>query len=149
MPVQLDETDQAIIKVLAKDGRKSFRQIARETGISTPTAKARYNRMINIGFLKSVSPVFDFSKIEPNSNLKLNKNAGTSTHRENNSVKSKIGKNMSIKLQCDLCEGSISGQAHVFRFAEYERFFCCTQCRAAYKEKYRGRIESLTKRYEG
>jgi DNA-binding Lrp family transcriptional regulator len=54
MPVQLDETDQAIIKVLAKDGRKSFRQIARETGISTPTAKARYNRMINIGFLKSV-----------------------------------------------------------------------------------------------
>lgn len=31
MPVQLDETDQAIIKALAKDGRKSFRQIARET----------------------------------------------------------------------------------------------------------------------
>ena len=56
--------------------------------------------------------------------------------------------NMRIKLQCDLCEGTISGEAYVFRFADYERFFCCTQCGAAYKEKYRGRIESLTKRYE-
>lgn len=148
MPVQLDETDQAIIKALVKDGRKSFRQIARETGISTPTAKARYTRLINIGFLKSVSPVFDFSKIEPNANLKLSKITNTSVRGENNSTKSKIGKNMRIKLQCDLCEGSISGEAHVFRFANYERFFCCTQCRAAYKEKYRGRIEALTKRYE-
>ena len=72
----------------------------------------------------------------------------TFTHGEDNSIKSKIGKNISIKLQCDLCEGPISGEAHVFRFAEHERFFCCTQCRAAYKEKYRGRIEALTKRYE-
>jgi DNA-binding Lrp family transcriptional regulator len=148
MPVQLDETDHDIIKVLVKDGRKSFRQIARETGISTPTAKARFNRLINIGFLKSVSPVFDFTKIEPDSNLKLSKNTNASTHGEINSTKSKIGKNTRIKLQCDFCEGVISGEAHVFRFADYERFFCCTQCRAAYKEKYRGRIEALTKRYE-
>jgi DNA-binding Lrp family transcriptional regulator len=143
VPVQLDQTDQAIIKVLTKDGRKSFRQIARETGISTPTAKARFNRLINIGFLKSVSPIFDWSKIERNANLELDKVCSY----DNN--KSKVGKNKKIKLQCDLCEGSISGEAHVFRFAGYERFFCCTQCRAAYKEKYRGRIESLTKRYEG
>jgi DNA-binding Lrp family transcriptional regulator len=146
MPVQLDQTDQAIIKVLAKDGRKSFRQIARETGISTPTAKARFDRLINIGFLKSVSPIFDWSKIEKNTNLQLSK--ATSTVRNYDNNKSKIGKNMKIKLQCDLCEGPISAEAHVFRFAGYERFFCCTQCRTAYKEKYRGRIESLTKRYE-
>jgi DNA-binding Lrp family transcriptional regulator len=146
MPVKLDQTDNAIIKVLVKDGRKSFRQIARETGISTPTATARFNRLINIGFLKSVSPVFDFSKIEPDSNL--SKMTNTSAHGENNNTKSKVGKNMKIKLQCDLCEGSISGEAHVFKFANYERFFCCTQCRAAYKDKYKGRIESLTKRYE-
>jgi DNA-binding Lrp family transcriptional regulator len=141
MPVQLDQTDHAIIKVLAKDGRKSFRQIARETGISTPTAKARFTRLVNIGFLKSVSPIFDWSKIDDNANL------SSQVHSSVNN-KSKVGKNMKIKLQCDLCEGSISGEAHVFRFAGYERFFCCTQCRAAYKEKYRGRIESLTKRYE-
>ncbi|HEY7108430.1 MAG TPA: AsnC family transcriptional regulator [Nitrososphaeraceae archaeon] len=148
MPVQLDKTDHAIIEVLVKDGRKSFRQIARETGISTPTAKARYIRMINVGFLKSVSPVFDLSKIESKSDLKLYKNSSISVHRKNNATKSKIGKNVSIRLQCDLCEGSISGEAHIFKFADYERFFCCTQCRATYKEKYMGRIEALTKRYE-
>jgi DNA-binding Lrp family transcriptional regulator len=141
MPVQLDQTDQAIIKVLVKNGRKSFRQIARETGISTPTAKARFDRLVNIGFLKSVSPIFDWGKVDDNANL-----SGQINRFVNN--KSKIGRNMKIKLQCDLCEGSISGEAHVFRFVGYERFFCCTQCRAAYKEKYRGRIESLTKRYE-
>jgi DNA-binding Lrp family transcriptional regulator len=144
MPVQLDETDQAIIRVLEKDGRKSFRQIARETGISTPTAKARFNRLINIGFLKSVSPVFDFTKIESNFEM------SEFTNHDSNSddSKSKIGKNTKIRLVCDFCEGPILGEAHIFRFAEYERFFCCTQCRSAYKDKYRGRIESLTKQYK-
>ena len=145
MPVKLDETDRAIIKVLEKDGRKSFRQIARETGISTPTVKARFNRLINIGFLKSVSPIFDFDKIE--NDFESSKLANP--YPENNDKnKHKIGKNTKIKLICDLCEGPISGEAHVFRFAEFERFFCCIQCRVAYKEKYRGRIESLTKHYE-
>ena len=145
MPIKLDETDQAIIRVLKKDGRKSFRQIARETGISTPTVKTRFNRLINIGFLKSVSPVFDLSKIE--SNIKTNKITKSYSH-DNDYKNSKIGKNTKIKLVCDFCEGPISGEAHIFRFVEHERFFCCIQCRAAYKEKYRGRIESLTKRYE-
>lgn len=145
MPIRLDETDQAIIKVLEKDGRKSFRQIARETGISTPTVKARFTRLINIGFLKSVSPIFDFSKIEADADS----NKLTNLHSENSDYnKSKIGKNMKIKLICDFCEGPISGDAHVFRFAEYERFFCCIQCRTAYKEKFRGKIESLTRRYD-
>jgi Lrp/AsnC family leucine-responsive transcriptional regulator len=145
MPVRLDETDRAIIKVLEKDGRKSFRQIARETGISTPTVKARFNRLINIGFLKSVSPIFDFNKIE--NDFDSSKFANPYPDK-NDYNKHKIGKNTKIKLICDFCEGPISGEAHIFRFAEFERFFCCTQCRTAYKEKYRGRIESLTKRYE-
>lgn len=145
MPVKLDDADLAIIRVLEKDGRKSFRQIARETGISTPTVKARFTRLINIGFLKSVSPIFDFSKIE--TSVELNK--VTNSYPDNNDDnKPRIGKNTKIKLICDFCEGPISGEAHVFRFAEFERFYCCVQCRASYKEKYRGRIESLTKRYE-
>jgi Lrp/AsnC family leucine-responsive transcriptional regulator len=144
MPVKLDDTDQAIIRVLENDGRKSFRQIARETGISTPTVKARFNRLINIGFLKSVSPIFDFSKVE--SDFETNK--PFNSYRGNDGNKPRIGKNTKIKLVCDFCEGPISGEAHVFKFAEYERFFCCVQCRAAYKEKYSGRIESLTTRYE-
>lgn len=145
MPVQLDETDQAIIRVLQEDGRKSFRQMARETGVSTPTVKARFNRLVNIGFLKSVSPIFDFSKIE--SNFESNKIANSHPHN-NDYNKHRIGKNTKIRLVCDFCEGPISGKAHIFRFAEFERFFCCVQCRAAYKEKYRGRIESLTTCHE-
>ncbi|MCH8860202.1 MAG: AsnC family transcriptional regulator, partial [Thaumarchaeota archaeon] len=51
MPVQLDDTDIAIIKSLMKDGRKSFRAISRELKISTPTVKARYERLVNIGLI--------------------------------------------------------------------------------------------------
>ena len=63
MPVLLDNNDIAIIKSLLKDGRKSFRQISRETGITTPTVKARFERLVNIGFIKGVLPVFDFGKV--------------------------------------------------------------------------------------
>ena len=52
-----------------------------------------------------------------------------------------------IKVQCDLCEGSISGR-HMFLDLESMNDFFIAQCRAAYKEKYRGTIEALTKRYE-
>jgi DNA-binding Lrp family transcriptional regulator len=54
---------------MLKDGRKSFRQISRETGISTPTVKARFDRLVNIGFIKSVSPILDFKKVNYNGNL--------------------------------------------------------------------------------
>ena len=63
MPLHLDNNDIAIIKSLLKDGRKSFRQISRETGITTPTVKARFERLVNIGFINGVFPVFDFNKV--------------------------------------------------------------------------------------
>ncbi|MDQ6667997.1 MAG: Lrp/AsnC family transcriptional regulator [Thermoproteota archaeon] len=40
MPFRLTDADVAVLKGLLKDGRKSFRQISRETGISPPTVKA-------------------------------------------------------------------------------------------------------------
>lgn len=57
--------DVSIIKELLKDGRKSF-EISCSTWISTPTFKARFDRLVNVGFIKSVSPVFDFNKIDLN-----------------------------------------------------------------------------------
>ncbi len=48
MPFQLDGYDVSILKALLKDGRKSFREISRETGITTPTVKARFNRLVNV-----------------------------------------------------------------------------------------------------
>ncbi|PIN84353.1 MAG: AsnC family transcriptional regulator, partial [Nitrosopumilales archaeon CG11_big_fil_rev_8_21_14_0_20_33_24] len=37
----------------------------------------------------------------------------------------------------------ISDKPHVLKIANFERFFCCTSCRSLYKEKYKGRIETL------
>lgn len=56
MPLQLDDYDVSILKSLLKDGRKSFREISRETGITTPTVKARFNRLVNVGFIKHQAP---------------------------------------------------------------------------------------------
>ncbi|MDH3780008.1 MAG: AsnC family transcriptional regulator, partial [Nitrosopumilus sp.] len=55
MPHELDDTDIAIVTSLQQDGRKSFRQISRELNISTPTVQARYQRLVNIGLIKSIS----------------------------------------------------------------------------------------------
>jgi Lrp/AsnC family leucine-responsive transcriptional regulator len=64
MPLQLDNYDVLILNSLLKDGRKSFREISRETGITTPTVKARFTRLVNVGFIKSVSPILNFELIE-------------------------------------------------------------------------------------
>ena len=78
MPLQLDDYDVSILRSLLKDGRKSFREISRETGITTPTVKARFNRLVNVGFLKSVSPIFDSCLVENENFLKpeLDKKTG-------------------------------------------------------------------------
>ena len=54
---------------MLKDGRKSFREISRETGITTPTVKARFTRLVNVGFIKSISPVLNFDIIEREEHL--------------------------------------------------------------------------------
>lgn len=145
MPFRLTDADVAILKALLKDGRKSFRQISRELGISTPTVKARYDRLVNIGFIKSVSPILDFDRVDYSDNLAINNIMLQSTKNRNES-ENKIKKGMGIQLKCDFCSGPIAGKTHVFKFANFERFFCCTECRSAYKKKYSGRIEGLNKR---
>ena len=150
MPFNLTDMDVSIIKELLKDGRKSFREISRSTGISTPTVKARFDRLVNVGFIKSVSPVFDFNKIDlSNVNPAIKK----SVKREVNSIDQNtynklIKKNLEIQLECDFCKGPISGKTHVLKFANIERFFCCFNCRTSYNEKYSGRIEAIKKRFK-
>lgn len=41
---KLDRMDLAITTSLMSDGRKSFRQIAKEIGVSTPTVEKRFSR---------------------------------------------------------------------------------------------------------
>ena len=165
MPFHLDNKDIEIIKSLLKDGRKSFRQISRETGITTPTVKARFERFVNIGFIQGVLPVFDFGKVNNTKDIiqiqninkgktkkgkeDFHKNANNKIFEEVDRIEEKITNGLAINLECDYCHGPVLGKPRVLKFADLERFFCCNSCKTDYNEKYKGRIESIKRRYEG
>lgn len=169
MPLSLDEIDISILKSILEDGRKSFRQISRDTGITTPTVKARYERLVNVGFIKGVLPVLDFEKVvESNGDEKNNlvqledlkqtankrKSINKSTLNSNlkkeiNDIQKRISGGLTINIVCDFCEGPVFGKPKILKFANIERFFCCTSCKSGYSQKYRGRIESIKRKYEG
>ena len=140
LPIKLDEYDVSIMKSLFKDGRKSFRQISRETGITTPTVKARFERLVNVGFIKSVTPIVDLQKIEKNISI------SEMQADDQKLFQKKIKKGVKIMLNCDFCHGSVASNPHVLKFANYERFFCCSSCKSEYKKKYGARIGALEKR---
>ena len=127
LPIELDSFDVSILKSLFKDGRKSFRQVSRETGISTPTVKARFQRLVNIGFVKAVIPIIDLDKVQRNDSISELQTEGSNNHNQPDveKVKSNIKKGLKIMMSCDFCHRSISGDAQVMKFANYERFFCC------------------------
>src|SRR5919109_3446507 len=123
MPLQLDDYDVSILKSLLKDGRKSFREVSRETGITTPTVKARFTRLVNLGFIKSVSPVLNFDIIEKesilkpelekgqykgNEDFKPHKNKNEKSFNQQQDNRFKIKKGLKIKLDCEFCKGPIS-----------------------------------------
>ena len=137
MPHELDDIDIGIVNSLKEDGRKSFRQISRELAISTPTVQARYQRLVNLGLIKSISPVIDSTNVVNEQKEQVQ----VSGSNESQDVNLKSG--MSVKMICDLCEGPIGDKPHVFKFATFERFFCCNTCKTQFKEKNRGRIQSI------
>ena len=168
MPLSLDEIDVSILNSILEDGRKSFRQISRDTGITTPTVKARYERLVNVGFIKGILPVFDFEKIESSEegeknfiqleglkeNIKKSKNVQKSNqnitlNEEIHEIQKKISSGLTINVVCDFCDGPIHGKPKVLKFADIERFFCCISCKSGYSQKYHGRIESIKRKYEG
>jgi len=137
MPHELDDVDIGIVTSLQQDGRKSFRQIVRELNISTPTVQARYHRLVSIGLIKSISPVIDSANLVDRQKEKFEKG----DRHESHSMNLKSG--MSVKMKCDLCGRLIGDKPQVFKFANFERFFCCNTCKTQYKEKNRGRIQSI------
>jgi DNA-binding Lrp family transcriptional regulator len=205
--MRLDNIDIAIINSLMQDGRKSFRQIAKETKVSTPTVESHFSRMKDIGLIKNIEPVLDLNKIENQIHaliylkvdpsysmniassissfpevkdvysttgeysiaikLSLNSVEGleefvrqnissiegikslsyhiiTKTIKEDHSTR--ITEGLSIKVKCDYCRNEIVGYAKVFNIGnKFERNFCCNSCLTLYRQKYKGRIESLSK----
>jgi DNA-binding Lrp family transcriptional regulator len=150
LPVDLDDTDVAILKSLMEDGRKSFRAISREIKVSTPTVKSRYQLLVNIGLIKSVKPEIDLSKVNRE---KKNQFFGEETMKQLEEQKKhfhvKVEKNMKVKMQCEYCGGPINGKPKVLEFANFQRFFCCVTWKNNYREKHAGRIESIVEQYRG
>lgn len=140
MPLRLDTIDIAVLRSLLADGRKSFRQISREIKISTPTVKARYERLVRIGLVKAVVPLIDTGMLENKTSKQLDLVRQKALHNH----KIKIDDEMLVKMSCDYCEGPVHEKPHILKVGNFERFFCCPSCRTLYKEKYKYKIQSLS-----
>ncbi len=54
-PNRLDNIDQYIIEAMRKDGREAFAQIAEQLNVSPGMIRQRYNRLVELGYLKVVA----------------------------------------------------------------------------------------------
>jgi len=54
-PSRLDNIDQHIIEAMRKDGREAFAQIAEQLNVSPGMIRQRYNRLVELGYLKVVA----------------------------------------------------------------------------------------------
>lgn len=52
---RLDQIDQHIIEAMRKDGREAFAQIAEQLNVSPGMIRQRYNRLVELGYLKVVA----------------------------------------------------------------------------------------------
>jgi Lrp/AsnC family leucine-responsive transcriptional regulator len=146
MPYTLTDSDIIIIKQLLKDGWKSFRQNSRETGISAPTVKAKFDRFVHIGFIKSVLPIFNFKKVVYPNNREIYSIKSEHPIKGKQNINNKFGEGMAIRVKCNYCSGPIYGKTHILKFADFERFFCCIGCKSSFKKKYHGRIEAIKRK---
>ena len=55
LPDRLDKIDLHIIDALRKDGREAFAQIAEQLNVSPGMIRQRYNRLVELGYLKVVA----------------------------------------------------------------------------------------------
>lgn len=140
MPLKLGRTDLAILESLAKDGRKSFRQISREIGVSAPTVKLHYSRLVDIGLIKGVSIDLDLEKLEKAGKF------GQTAYKASKKHGGKMGPEMHVKVACDYCNGPTHDKPSILKVGKHERFFCCPSCKALYKEKYRSKIGSVSEK---
>jgi Lrp/AsnC family leucine-responsive transcriptional regulator len=59
----LDERDLKILKVLMKDARKSYSELAEELGLPRTTIQEKVRRMLEKGYIKSFTAIPDYSKL--------------------------------------------------------------------------------------
>ena len=141
MVIYITDTDIAVLRSLLDDGRKSFRQISRETGITTPTVKARFSRLVDMGVIRSVSPILDLNRLriskEKNGNdFKINSLIKYQEYITQQLVQKKKDiesstDGISLNVKCNHCNTPIVNRMYTLKFGDHERFFCCDACRKA------------------
>jgi DNA-binding Lrp family transcriptional regulator len=106
-----------------EDGRKSFRVVSREIKVSTPTVKSRYERLVNIGLIKSVKPEIDLYKVN---RRKKNQFFGEETIKQLEEQKKhfhvKVDNNMKVKMQCEYCGGPIQANPKCLSLLTFRDF---------------------------
>jgi hypothetical protein len=50
-----------------------------------------------------------------------------------------------LKIKCGYCDNDIFKDTKILRVGKYERYFCCNSCLTLYKQKYRSRIETISR----
>ena len=63
MTLEMDELDKRILELLSDDGRKSYRKISRELGVSVGTIHNRVDKLIKYGIISKFVPVIDHEKL--------------------------------------------------------------------------------------
>jgi hypothetical protein len=88
----------------------------------------RYERLVNIGLIKSVKLEIDLSKVHRGKKIKF---FGEETIKEIEQQKKHFHvkvENMKVKMQCEYCGGPINSKPKVLEFANFQKFFCCIGC---------------------
>jgi DNA-binding Lrp family transcriptional regulator len=158
LTITLSDTDIAVLRSLFDDGRKSFRQISKEIGVTTPTVKARFSRLVDMGVIRSVSPILDLNRLriskkkngkdfEIDSLIKYQEYVIQQLLQTKKDIESSSSNEISLNIKCDHCKTSITNRMYTLKFGEHERFFCCDACRKEYKEKYGSRINAIRNRH--
>ena len=57
--MDLDEVDQKLLRALQEDARRSFRELARIAGVSTPTASAKVGALEALGVIRGYRAILD------------------------------------------------------------------------------------------
>ena len=59
----IDDTDGKILRALLKDGRLSYRQLAKRIGVAVGTVQSRMRRMEKEGVIRGYSVLLDYEKL--------------------------------------------------------------------------------------
>jgi len=78
MNIKLDETDKEILKQLQTDGRKSYRQIAKELDLSVGTITNRIQKLQDKGIIKGFQLELDYKQLGYNIECIIEVNANES-----------------------------------------------------------------------